>query len=174
MKPSDSQRVIDELSQQYAFVVRGTNLPLLKQIATTHAMPQENAEQVAASDACSSDGSSWRTATGTSGTTSIRWFGGQPSSALSTPGSRRVSRLRRRADAQELLRILALAEGFILIPVEVTGPDAGRNLVGTVSGADASNRWATTNGRSSWPGCSTRGHRRPRGDGHRWRRGAPD
>jgi hypothetical protein len=44
----DVQRVIDELSRQYAFVVRGTNLPLLKQIATTHAMPQEDAEQVAA------------------------------------------------------------------------------------------------------------------------------
>lgn len=44
----DARRVIDELSHQYAFVVRGTNLPLLRQIATTHAMPQENAEQVAA------------------------------------------------------------------------------------------------------------------------------
>jgi hypothetical protein len=47
-KPADAQRVIDELSQQYAFVVRGTNLPLLAQIATTHALPQEDAEQVAA------------------------------------------------------------------------------------------------------------------------------
>ncbi len=44
----DAQRVIDELSQQYAFIVRGTNLPLLRQIATTHAMPQQDAEQVAA------------------------------------------------------------------------------------------------------------------------------
>jgi hypothetical protein len=44
----DAQRVIDELSHQYAFIVRGTNLPLLRQIATTHAMPQEDAEQVAA------------------------------------------------------------------------------------------------------------------------------
>ncbi|HEY1695260.1 MAG TPA: hypothetical protein VGG39_23995 [Polyangiaceae bacterium] len=48
VKSADVQRVIDELSRQYAFVVRGTNLPLLKQIATTHAMPQEDAEQVAA------------------------------------------------------------------------------------------------------------------------------
>jgi len=48
VKSTDAQRVIDELSQQYAFVVRGTNLPLLKQIATTHALPQEDAEQVAA------------------------------------------------------------------------------------------------------------------------------
>jgi hypothetical protein len=45
---ADAQRVIDELSHQYAFVVRGTNLPLLKQIATTHALPQQDAEQVAA------------------------------------------------------------------------------------------------------------------------------
>lgn len=42
-----AQRVIDELTQQYAFVVRGTNLPLLKQIATTHVLPQESTEQVA-------------------------------------------------------------------------------------------------------------------------------
>ena len=48
VKPTDAQRVIDELSQQYAFIVRGTNLPLLKQIATTHTLPQEDAEQVAA------------------------------------------------------------------------------------------------------------------------------
>jgi hypothetical protein len=48
VRPHDSARVIDELSHQYAFVVRGTNLPLLKQIATTHALPQENADQVAA------------------------------------------------------------------------------------------------------------------------------
>jgi len=48
VKATDAQRVIDELSQQYAFIVRGTNLPLLKQIATTHALPQEDAEQVAA------------------------------------------------------------------------------------------------------------------------------
>ena len=45
---ADAQRVIDELSQQYAFVVRGTNLPLLAQIAETHALPQADAEQVAA------------------------------------------------------------------------------------------------------------------------------
>jgi hypothetical protein len=43
-----SGRVIDELTQQYAFVVRGTNLPLLKEIATTHVLPQKDAEQVAA------------------------------------------------------------------------------------------------------------------------------
>jgi hypothetical protein len=48
VKATEAQRVIDELSQQYAFVVRGTNLPLLKQIATTHALPQADAEQVAA------------------------------------------------------------------------------------------------------------------------------
>ena len=48
VKSTDAQRVIDELSQQYAFIVRGTNLPLLKQIATTHTLPQEDAEQVAA------------------------------------------------------------------------------------------------------------------------------
>jgi hypothetical protein len=48
VRPHDTARVIDELSQQYAFVVRGTNLPLLKQIGTTHALPQEDAEQVAA------------------------------------------------------------------------------------------------------------------------------
>jgi hypothetical protein len=48
VQPTDAQRVIDELLQQYAFVVRGTNLPLLKQIATSHALPQEDAEQVAA------------------------------------------------------------------------------------------------------------------------------
>jgi hypothetical protein len=48
VKATEAQRVIDELAQQYAFVVRGTNLPLLKQIATTHALPQEDAEQVAA------------------------------------------------------------------------------------------------------------------------------
>jgi hypothetical protein len=46
--PPDAARVIDELSQQYAFVVRGTNLPLLERIATTHALPQDDAEQVAA------------------------------------------------------------------------------------------------------------------------------
>jgi hypothetical protein len=45
---ADAQRVIDELLQQYAFVVRGTNLPLLKQIATSHTLPQDDAEQVAA------------------------------------------------------------------------------------------------------------------------------
>jgi hypothetical protein len=45
---SETARIIDELSHQYAFVVRGTNLPLLKLIATTHALPQEDAEQVAA------------------------------------------------------------------------------------------------------------------------------
>jgi len=45
---ADAQRVIDELSQQYAFVVRGTNLDLLEQIATTHALPQADADQVAA------------------------------------------------------------------------------------------------------------------------------
>lgn len=43
-----TQRILDELTQQYAFVVRGTNLPLLKRIATSHALPQEDAEQVAA------------------------------------------------------------------------------------------------------------------------------
>jgi hypothetical protein len=48
VEAADAARVIDELSQQYAFVVRGTNLPLLEQIATTHALPQEDAEQVAA------------------------------------------------------------------------------------------------------------------------------
>ena len=41
-------RIIDELTQQYAFVVRGTNLPLLKRIATTHVLPQTDAEEVAA------------------------------------------------------------------------------------------------------------------------------
>jgi hypothetical protein len=46
--PNVAQRVIDELSHQYAFIVRGTNLPLLKQIALTHALPQDDAEQVAA------------------------------------------------------------------------------------------------------------------------------
>jgi hypothetical protein len=45
--PNVVQRVIDELSHQYAFIVRGTNLPLLKQIALTHALPQDDAEQVA-------------------------------------------------------------------------------------------------------------------------------
>jgi hypothetical protein len=42
-----AQRVIDELTQQYAFVVRGTNLPLLGKISTTHALPQDSAEEVA-------------------------------------------------------------------------------------------------------------------------------
>ena len=46
--PTLTQRIIDELTAQYAFVVRGTNLPLLKKIATTHALPQDNAEEVAA------------------------------------------------------------------------------------------------------------------------------
>jgi hypothetical protein len=41
-------RILDELTQQYGFVVRGTNLPLLERIATTHALPQDDAEQVAA------------------------------------------------------------------------------------------------------------------------------
>jgi len=45
--PHATQRVIDELTQQYAFVVRGTNLPLLGKISTTHALPQESAEEVA-------------------------------------------------------------------------------------------------------------------------------
>ena len=45
--PQVAQRVIDELTQQYAFVVRGTNLPLLKEIGTTHKLPQADAEQVA-------------------------------------------------------------------------------------------------------------------------------
>ncbi len=45
--PHVAHRIIDELSQQYAFVVRGTNLPLLEKIATTHMLPQENAEEVA-------------------------------------------------------------------------------------------------------------------------------
>jgi tetratricopeptide (TPR) repeat protein len=41
------------------------------------------------------------------------------------------------ADVQELRRVLALAEGFILIPVEVTGPDAARNLASAVDGTTA-------------------------------------
>lgn len=46
--PSLTQRIIDELTAQYAFVVRGNSLPLLKRIATSHSLPQDDAEQVAA------------------------------------------------------------------------------------------------------------------------------
>jgi hypothetical protein len=46
--PHVAARILDELTQQYGFVVRGTNLPLLERIATTHALPQDDAEQVAA------------------------------------------------------------------------------------------------------------------------------
>jgi hypothetical protein len=43
-----TQRILDDLTRQYAFVLRGTNLPLLKVIATEHGLPQRDAEQVAA------------------------------------------------------------------------------------------------------------------------------
>jgi hypothetical protein len=45
--PQVTQRVLDELSQEYALVVRGTSLPLLRQVAVTHAMPQGDAAEVA-------------------------------------------------------------------------------------------------------------------------------
>jgi tetratricopeptide (TPR) repeat protein len=41
------------------------------------------------------------------------------------------------ADLLELQRILSLAEGFILIPIEVDGPDAARALAASVDGAEA-------------------------------------
>jgi tetratricopeptide (TPR) repeat protein len=41
------------------------------------------------------------------------------------------------SDVQELRRILSLAGGFILLPVEVEGPDAARVLAGAVEGAVA-------------------------------------
>jgi tetratricopeptide (TPR) repeat protein len=41
------------------------------------------------------------------------------------------------ADLLELQRILSLADGFILIPIEVDGPDAGRALAAMVDGAEA-------------------------------------
>ncbi|HEY3817050.1 MAG TPA: hypothetical protein VGL81_07765 [Polyangiaceae bacterium] len=39
------------------------------------------------------------------------------------------------ADLLELQRILSLAEGFILLPIEVDGPDAARALAGMLAGA---------------------------------------
>jgi tetratricopeptide (TPR) repeat protein len=41
------------------------------------------------------------------------------------------------ADLLELQRILSLADGFILIPIEVEGPDAARALAGMIEGAVA-------------------------------------
>jgi hypothetical protein len=43
-----SERIIDDLAQEYAFVVRGTHLPILKVLAETHKLPQGDSEQVAA------------------------------------------------------------------------------------------------------------------------------
>ena len=49
------------------------------------------------------------------------------------------------ADVQELRRILALAEGFILMPVEVAGPDAAPRPAAMVEGATAHRAtWTTT------------------------------
>lgn len=45
---SASERIIEDLAQEYAFVVRGTHLPILKELASTHSLPQGSSEQVAA------------------------------------------------------------------------------------------------------------------------------
>ncbi len=43
-----ANRVIDDLAREYAVIVRGTHVPMLKDIATTHALPQADSSEVAA------------------------------------------------------------------------------------------------------------------------------
>jgi hypothetical protein len=42
------ERVIADLAQEYAFVVRGTHLPMLRELSATHELPQGDSQEVAA------------------------------------------------------------------------------------------------------------------------------
>jgi hypothetical protein len=45
--PAASERIIDDLAQEYAFVVRGTHVPMLKELAASHNLPQGSSQEVA-------------------------------------------------------------------------------------------------------------------------------
>ena len=40
--------MIDDLAREYAVVVRGTHVPMLKELAATHMLPQADSSEVAA------------------------------------------------------------------------------------------------------------------------------
>ena len=46
--PLVGSRVIDDLAREYAVVVRGTHIPMIKALAGTHTLPQADANEVAA------------------------------------------------------------------------------------------------------------------------------
>jgi hypothetical protein len=48
VKPATVSRVIEDLAREYAVIVRGTHVPMLKEVAGTHALPQADAGEVAA------------------------------------------------------------------------------------------------------------------------------
>jgi hypothetical protein len=48
VKPDIVKRVIEDLAREYAVVVRGTHVPMLEEVARTHALPQADAAEVAA------------------------------------------------------------------------------------------------------------------------------
>jgi hypothetical protein len=48
VKPATVKRVIEDLAREYAVVVRGTHVPMLKEVAGSHALPQADAAEVAA------------------------------------------------------------------------------------------------------------------------------
>jgi hypothetical protein len=48
ISPLTASRVIDDLAREYAVVVRGTHVPMLEKLSTTHTLPQADSNEVAA------------------------------------------------------------------------------------------------------------------------------
>ena len=123
--PKVVSRVIDDLAREYAVIVRGTHVPMLRALAGTHRMPQGDSGEVAAFGRLLEK---WLVLAYRD---DDEWYDLHPlvkRAPLVAGALADALKLAPEIVAafESLARSLALMDGFALIPLEVTGPDLGR------------------------------------------------